>query len=149
MAAERAPFATRLLRRPLRDNAILLEAVSALLASWAAVRFLPFRRAIMSGARVLGSRGCRSVTIEAVSRAVEVASKRVPWRAVCFQQGLALQWMLRRRGFDARLHYGVGYAGSAELQAHVWVTVGDEIVIGAEQVPLVRCVASYPQAPNG
>jgi hypothetical protein len=141
-------LATRVIKRSRRDNALLVEAVAALLAAWAAVRFLPFRRAIVFGSRALGSLA-PAVDANAIGRSIVVAGKWVPWRAVCFQQGLALQWMLRRRGFDARLHYGVGYAGSAELQAHVWVTVGDEIVIGAQQVPLVRCVASYPQAPNG
>lgn len=140
-------LATRLIRRSRRDNTLLVEAVAALLAAWAAVRFLPFRRAVASGSRALGTSAV-AVDLDAISRSVAVAGKRVPWRAVCLQQGLALQWMLRRRGIDARLHYGVGYGASADLQAHVWVTVGDDIVIGAEQVPLVKCVASYPQVPS-
>ena len=143
MVAQRVRFATRLIRRPLRDNALLAEAVVALVASSAAVRLLPFPTAVRSAS--IGLRHQREpVDAERLSRAIAIASNRVPWRAVCFQQGLALQWMLRRRGVDARLHYGVGYAPSSDLQAHVWVSVDDEIVIGHEEAPGFKSVATYP-----
>jgi hypothetical protein len=143
MVAQRAHIATRLIRRPLRDNALLAEAVVALMAGWAAVRFLPFRQAARIASVGLRSRA-QPPDVERLSRAVAVAAKRVPWRAVCFQQGLALQWMLRRRGIDARLHYGVGYAPSSDLQAHVWVSVGDEIVLGRDEALAYKSVATYP-----
>lgn len=44
----------------------------------------------------------------------------VPWRTVCLRKGLALQWMLRRRGIDARLHYGIGKDDVGALCAHLW-----------------------------
>ena len=148
MVAQRAHFAARLIRRPLRDNMILAEAVVALMAGWAAVRFLPFRTAVRIASVELGHQAERP-DVERVSRAVAVAAKRVPWRAVCFQQGLALQWMLRRRGVDARLQYGVGHAPSSELHAHVWVTVGDEIVMGGDEAPAYKSVATYPPGAAG
>jgi len=148
MVAQRAHFATRLIRRPMRDNALLAEAVVALVAGWAAVRFLPFRTAVRIASVELGHRAERP-DVERVSRAVAVSAKRVPWRAVCFQQGLALQWMLRRRGVDARLQYGVGYDPSSDLQAHVWVTVGDEIVMGREEASAYKSVATYPPGAAG
>ena len=148
MVAQRAHFATRLIRRPLRDNAVLAEAVFALMAGWAAVRFLPFRTAVRIASVGL-RRQAQAPNVERLSRAIEVAAKRVPWRAVCFQQGLALQWMLRRRGIDARLHYGVGYAPSNDLQAHVWVSVGDKIVMGREEAPAFKSVATYPPGAVG
>ena len=148
MVAQRAHIATRLIRRPLRDNALLAEAVVALMAGGAAVRFLPFRRAV--GIASIGlRRPAEPSDVEKFSRAVAVAAKRVPWRAVCFQQGLALQWMLRRRGIDARLHYGVGYAPSSDLQAHVWVSVGDEIVLGRDEALAYKSVATYPPGAAG
>ena len=148
MVAQRVPFATRLIRRPLRDNALLAEAVVALMAGWAAVRFLPFRTAVRIASVGLRRRA-QPPDVERLSRAVAVAAKRVPWRAVCFQQGLALQWMLRRRGVDARLHYGVGYAPSSDLQAHVWVSVGDKIVLGRDEAPAHKSVATYPPGAAG
>ena len=63
---------------------------------------------------------------------------------MCIQQGLALQWMLRRRGVDARLHYGIAKDERGELQAHVWVAAGGEVVIGGAEAPQFKCVATYP-----
>jgi hypothetical protein len=51
--------------------------------------------------------------------------------------------MLRRRGFDARLHYGIANAGG--LKAHVWVSVDGKIVIGGGPAPDYKCVAVYPK----
>ena len=76
---------------------------------------------------------------------IEAAAAAVPWRAVCLQQGLALQWMLRRRGIDALLHYGLAKEQGRELAAHVWVAVGDNLVIGGDIASKFRCVATFPQ----
>ena len=148
MVVQRAHFAARLIRRPLRDNVLFAEAVLGLLAGWAAVRFLPFRTAVRIASIELGRR-VRTTEVERLSRAVAVAAKRVPWRAVCFQQGLALQWMLRRRGIDAKLHYGVGNAPSSDLRAHVWVSAGESIVMGGEEAAGFKCVATYPPGAAG
>ena len=50
---------------------------------------------------------------------------------MCFQQGLAAQLMLRRRGIPSVLYYGAAQDGSG-LHAHVWVRDGDIDVIGGE-----------------
>lgn len=70
--------------------------------------------------------------VELVSWAVDRAAKRSPLRSLCFERGLAAQIMLRRRGVDATLLYGVGtgkLTGEA-IDAHVWVRVGTQQVIG-------------------
>ena len=76
--------------------------------------------------------------------AVEAAARRVPWRTVCFQKGLALHWMLRRRGVDARLHYGIGHDETGELEAHVWVAAGGTVLIGGLEAPRFNLVATFP-----
>ena len=81
---------------------------------------------------------------EEVRWAVEAAARNVPWRAMCIQKGLALQWMLRRRGIDARLHYGIARDEVGELQAHVWVAAGNSVVIGGAEAPRFKCVATFP-----
>jgi hypothetical protein len=81
---------------------------------------------------------------EDVRWAVETAARNVPWRAMCIQEGLALQRMLRRRGIDARLHYGIAKDQTGELQAHVWVAAGGSVVIGGSEAPRFKCVATYP-----
>jgi hypothetical protein len=126
---------------------LLLEASAAIAAASAAVRFLPFRWAIRMGSRTL-SKGAASGRNEILPEArwsIEAAARAAPWRAVCLQQGLALQWMLRRRGIDAVLHYGLAKEKGGELEAHAWVVVGDKLVIGGEIAPKFRCVATFPE----
>lgn len=113
-----------------------------LLAAGLAVRFLPYRVV----ARTLGTtprqrRAETEAVTASVSLAVRRASGHVPWRTVCFQEGLATHWMLRRRGVDSRFHYGVRNVGG--MSAHVWVSVGGRTVIGESADPHA-CVAVYP-----
>ncbi len=76
--------------------------------------------------------------------AIEAAAPRLPWRTVCIEQGLAAQRLLRRGGIDAVLHYGIrNQPTAANLEAHVWVTVGGETVIGGEAVPGYAEVATF------
>ena len=136
----------RIWRLGWRKQALLAEALMAVAVASAAIRFAPFERAVRLGSRELGA-GPTAATeqvCDMVRWAVEAVAARVPWRAVCFQQGLALQWMLRRRGIDARLHYGVGKGDDHELRAHVWISAEDRIVIGGEQAPHFRALAVYP-----
>ena len=121
---------------------LLGEAVAALGLATLAVRLLPFRRAVTAGGLRLGQP--RTADIPEIRWSIETASRRLPWRSVCFPKGLALQAMLRRRGVDARLHYGVGTGDDGALEAHVWVAAGDDIVIGGEQSGRFRSVAAYP-----
>lgn len=120
------------MRRPSpTDVSDLAEAVLLLAGASLAIRLLPFHLLV----RLMGTRPRtqhRTADLGAVGRAVRRASRRVPWRTVCFQEGLATHWMLRRRGADARLHYGIRQAGD-RLSAHVWVDVGGVVVIGEEE----------------
>lgn len=122
--------------------------VAATLLGYAnlALKFLPFAKAISLGSVRLNSRFAdRELALRESVRAVERASHAVPWRAVCIHQGLALQRMLRRQGVAALLCYGTRQFGG-KLQSHVWVTVGDEIVIGGEEAPKFHLVAIYPRS---
>lgn len=121
---------------------LLAEAVLALAVASAATHLLPFRRAVRLGSWRLG-RSTAADPRDAVW-AVEAAAARVPWKAACFQQGLALQAMLRRRGIEAQLHYGVGYDQDRSLSAHVWLSSDGTILIGGEQAPHYRLLASLP-----
>lgn len=75
--------------------------------------------------------------------AVQTMSRHVPWRSVCFDQAIAAQLMLRRRGIAAELVYGVRQAGG-RLDAHVWVRLADSsIILGGEASQLFRPVAIF------
>lgn len=110
---------------------------------WAATRLLPFNRYISLGAR----RIARPVPLEPgeAPRIVAALGRRMPFRAVCLEQGIALQWMLRRRGVDAILHYGIRMPREEQgLLAHVWVSVDGEVILGGPQHQHYAEVARYP-----
>jgi len=76
-------------------------------------------------------------------RAVLAWARRLPWRALCFEQGLAAFVLLRGRGLDATLHYGAATIGG-ELKAHVWVTSGPTDVVGCENQEDYGLLARFP-----
>jgi len=124
-------------------RALLARAAMTVTLSSAAVAFLPFRRAVRFGS--VKAAGDDGRDIEDWLWAVEAVARRVPWRAMCIEKGLALQRLLRRDGIDARLHYGARHdPNDGKLQAHVWVTVGDRTVMGGAEAAGFAEVASYP-----
>jgi len=139
------PHLARWYQLPRQRRRALLRALFALSGASAAVAFLPFRTAIEFGSVALKRR--IDVTPEDCVWAVDFAAQRVPWRAMCIQKGLAVQRLLRRAGVDALLHYGARRAtDSGELQAHVWVSVADQVVIGGEEAPEFAEIAAFPRA---
>lgn len=121
---------------------LLVEAVLTLTGTSFAVFALPFRTAIRLGATAAGEGGTHPSDIV---WAIEAAARRLPWRTVCLQKGIAAQRMARRRGHDARLHYGIGKSEDREaLQAHVWVTIGGQPLIGGEEAAKFASVAVFP-----
>ncbi|GGF06706.1 hypothetical protein GCM10011611_10240 [Aliidongia dinghuensis] len=135
------------------DRALLCEAVLLLAIARVAIAALPFRWLV----RLLG-RGDSAAApladmpealITRVRWAVVAGARRVPWRAVCFQQGVAAHWMLRRRGVPSVLYYGTAptltQAGAAKgLAAHVWVRAGALDVIGGEVAGRFAVLARFP-----
>lgn len=126
-----------------------MEAGAAVAAASVAIRFVPFRKL----ASWMGSPGRlrpqKRETADVVARvrwAVNAVANRAPWRAVCFQRGLAAHAMLRRRGLPSTLHYGVRHTAEAELKAHVWVTAGALPVVGVEEAAGFQRLASFPSA---
>ena len=124
----------------LRDVA---EAAVALTAASLAVSLLPFRWVVRSMGRSDPVESSPWGDFRPVRLAVERASRRLPWRTVCMQQGLAAHWLLRRRGLASRLHYGIASEPSA-MKAHVWVMLGGEVVIGERHIDPHVPVASFP-----
>ena len=125
-----------------RDWPTILEAGAVLAASSVLTRVLSFKTYIKMGSRAIGS--ARSSDGKRLSWITDELANRLPFRAVCLQRGLALQWMLRRRGLDAVLHYGIRM--QAEVEAHVWVTLGQVVMIGGPQHTTFNEVARYPAA---
>jgi hypothetical protein len=144
MTIERRPLRSRLWAHR-RELLLLAEAVCGLALAALTLKLRPFARvarnltcpvrpAVVSDPNLLSRR---------VRWAVLAASKRVPWGSVCFDQAIAAQRMLRRRGIAADLVYGVRKSEQG-LDAHVWLRLaGGWIVVGGEQARLFQPIALF------
>lgn len=135
-------------RRGTADWLLLAEAVLALGIASAAIACLPFRRlaALLStGTGTSRTSEHAQPTIDRAIWAIEAAARRLPFKTVCFQKGLALYWMMRRRGIETRLHYGVAQKPDKGLCAHVWVSHAGATIMGGEVAAGFACLATYPQ----
>lgn len=130
------------IRRRLTQLPLFTEALWWLAWAGILISCLPFKRLTryltppLSGVPITNAR-----VNEQVRWAVTAAARRVPWRAVCFHQGIAAQRMLCRRGIRADLCYGIRTQSpkpGQDVDAHVWVECGDGIVVGGEMAPLYR-----------
>jgi len=66
----------------------------------------------------------------AVGWAVQRMAGYVPFKALCLQQAIAAKMMLRRRGVQSALHFGVAREGTAPLEAHAWLDTAGARVTG-------------------
>jgi hypothetical protein len=138
----------KLWRLSWHDRLLLLQAMFWLAVAGLAIAVLPFRyvgrMAALSVRRQEPPQQTRLKEVGRVRWALVTCARRVPWRAMCFQQGLAAQLMLRRRGFSSVLYYGVAPDDQRNLSAHVWVRDGDVDVVGGELASRYPVLATFP-----
>jgi hypothetical protein len=141
---------SRLHRRSVREYAAFVEATGALALAAFAVAFFPLR---WIAAIARSGAGCRSGretaddgVITRLQWAIGASARRMPWRTECFEKGLALHVLLRRRGVAAVLHYGLRQSEGFGLVAHVWVTVGSSVIMGGEGADTFSEVVRFPGA---
>jgi hypothetical protein len=131
-----------------QSRLLLLEAVLWLAVARLAAAVLPFRNIGFLAARpVRRSKPPDQVRLKKAGRirwAIVATARRVPWRALCFQQGLAAQLMLRRRGIPSVLYYGATQAEQSGLLTHVWVRDGDVDIVGGEIAYRFAVLATFP-----
>jgi hypothetical protein len=130
------------------DQQLVVEATLSLATAALLIAVLPFRHVgRLAGRPVAGtplSQGERTTAVRRIRWAIVVCAGRVPWRAVCFQQSLAAQWMLRRRGVASVLYYGAAPDRECGLAAHVWVMADEVGVVGHEIAHKFAILATYP-----
>lgn len=135
---------------PADDKFLLCEALIALTAASFAIAVLPFRIVVRLAqgpvANVSVPEQARLILRRRLRWAILVGARYLPWRAMCFPQGLAAQWMLRGRGIHSVLHYGAAQHAQRGLIAHVWVCDGEVAVIGGEAASGVALLAKFPPA---
>jgi hypothetical protein len=121
---------------------LVIEAAVLLAVSRIALRAIPFRRLSPYLGRFVPPddprvglcrepADARSVeTARRVRRAVNSASRHVPFEAVCLPQAMAAQAMLRRRGIACAMHFGARKGEAQALDAHAWLDAAGVPVTG-------------------
>ena len=138
-----------------QDRLLLLEAVLWLAIAGFCIAVLPFRHVGVLAARPIDlhrpklPHQDRLNKIRRIRWAIISAGARVPWRALCFQQALAAQLMLRRRGVPSVLYYGAAQDDRSGLLTHVWVRHGDVDVVGGEIANHFAVLATFPPKNSG
>ncbi len=139
----------RFVRLPL-ERQRLLVATTLMLALVALLRrFFPFRHIAARTTHApppFPDRDRQERLIAEIRWAIWAAARRVPWRALCFEQGFAAQWLLARRHVPATLHYGVANRPDEGMIAHVWVRAGDIDVVGCKGLDEFTELARFPLA---
>jgi Transglutaminase-like superfamily len=135
-----------------RDRLLLVEATLWLAVAGFAIAALPFRYVGYLAARPTRrskpSQETRHTDEKRIRWSIVATARRVPWRAACFQQGLAAQFMLRRRGVPSVLYYGAAPDHPDGLSAHVWVRDGDTDVIGGGAASRYAVLTTFPLQAN-
>ena len=138
----------KLWRLSWRDRFLLHEAVFWLTLASLAIAVLPFAHLGWLASTPMGGGALphqrRLVETSRVRWAIVACARWVPWRAVCFQQGLAAHFMLRRRCIRSVLYYGAAPDDRFGLSAHVWVCAGDVNVVGGEIASRYAVLATFP-----
>lgn len=130
----------------LSDTLALAEAALWLTLAHLAIHALPFGRL----AGLVGQAGRLSPEPDEARRSqalhfggmVERAARRHPLRPQCLAQGIAAKRMLRRRGVETTLHFGMRRRGSApagqplrpprDIAPHAWLQAGETVVLGED-----------------
>ena len=139
-------FLTRVRQLAFRRLVLLAEAWGLMLAARVALHTIPVSRILRWQARPVTSRTVMPTLAGALRQdvrwAIVVAARRSPVRLVCFPQCLAGSALLRWRGIESRLHYGVARK-EGKLVTHTWLEAGGEILIGGESLEDFSTLAVY------
>ena len=118
------------------DKWLLLRATAWLAVACIMLIVMPFRRlsARLSAEINPASPEPDPEMLQRIGRAVSVAAGRVPWRSDCFPQTIAACMLLKRHGCASTVHLGVERKGDDELTGHAWLTCGETVVTGGEEL---------------
>ncbi len=121
-------------RLALSELILIIEACLLIMAAAFAVRFFKFQTLRKIASLPLRpkpeTKAATDTLLPKVRSAVAIAARRSPFRSLCFEQGLTAQLMLRRRGINSKLFYGLNSGDEKTLGAHVWVMADDFPICG-------------------
>jgi hypothetical protein len=123
------------LRRPLRDQWLILQAFVLLISARLMIDHVPFSR--LTG--YLGKHQTESPHEIAESHmrearriawVVHSVSRHTPLAGNCLSKALVAKYLLSRRGIASTLYLGVALKTRSELEAHAWLRCGPIYVTG-------------------
>ena len=82
---------------------------------------------------------------ERISRAVQTASRHMPWECICLVQAMAGKGMFKRRGVPSTLYLGLLNTGEEKLKAHAWLRSGKVIVSGRQGLTEFTVVSTFAE----
>jgi hypothetical protein len=148
----------RLTRRPVRQQALALEAGLSLLAIKAVLTVMPFERwssSVKAGPSPWPD-GPVDRRVAEIVWAVERVSRRFPETFTCLPRAIAVRAMMDRRGLGSTLEIGVARDPGGAFQAHAWVRRGEQVIVGRlpdltrfTPLPAWPASASEPGKPLG
>lgn len=118
------------------DRSLVVEAAMLLAVvriGLTAVHFPVLRRALDRAVRTF-SRHTAGTSASPVSRltwAVAAVARRWPFRSTCLIESVAVDAMLRRRGYASEIRFGVRPPSGSALAGHAWVEHDGIVVFGA------------------
>ncbi len=100
------------------------------------VTFLPSKTYIPEGVKNTSAviRNEPSQDCKTIAAVINGLASRTPWRSTCLVKVIAAHSMLARRDIPHSLHFGVHKNASEKFIAHAWLSVGDKVIIGGENL---------------
>jgi hypothetical protein len=91
--------------------------------------------------------GKQQLPVERISWAVQVAGSIVP-RSTCLVQALAVQALLASGGQASTLCIGVAKDADSSIEAHAWVEMDGQVIIGATEPGRYTRLMTVPGEPE-
>lgn len=118
------------------DKWLLLQATAWLAFARLVLIAVPFRR-LSERLSSVGESTREAPDAELLDRIgyfVAVAANHVPWRSDCFPQTIAACRLIKRQGYSSTIHFGIEKAGEGNIAGHAWLTCGETVVTGGEDL---------------
>lgn len=78
-----------------------------------------------------------------IGNVVAAIANITPWRALCLEQALAIQFLLRWYRIPSVVYFGVARDGTEKIRAHAWTCVGPVFATGGNSFFRFTIVRSY------
>jgi len=78
-----------------------------------------------------------------IAKVVNGLARRTPWKSTCLVKALAANKMLHKRKIDHKIHFGVASTLNNQFEAHSWVSVEDEVLIGGGNLEGFHEISSF------